>query len=68
VAAEIIHVAQAVIQLQGDLDYFVHATFNVPTWSDAFKMAAFDGLGKLEPSHLVRAAETAAVPEPARQP
>ncbi|MEA2682164.1 MAG: transhydrogenase [Chloroflexota bacterium] len=57
VAAEIIHVAQAVMQLQGDLDYFVHATFNVPTWSDAFKMAAFDGLGKLVPSRLVRAAE-----------
>lgn len=56
VAAEIIHVAQAVMQLQGDLDYFVHATFNLPTWSDAFKMAAFDGLGKLEASHLVRAA------------
>jgi NAD(P) transhydrogenase len=52
IAAEIIHVAQAVIQLNGDLDYFVHATFNVPTWSDTFKMAAFNGLGKLEGSYL----------------
>lgn len=60
IAAEIIHVAQAVIQLNGDLDYFVHATFNVPTWSETFKMAAFDGLGKLEASQLVRAAEPAA--------
>jgi NAD(P) transhydrogenase len=59
VAAEIIHVAQAVIQLNGDLDYFIHATFNVPSWSDAFKMAAFDGLGKLEGSNLVRSS-----PEP----
>ncbi|HEV3234566.1 MAG TPA: Si-specific NAD(P)(+) transhydrogenase [Candidatus Dormibacteraeota bacterium] len=56
IAAEIIHIAQAVIQFNGDLDYFVHATFNVPTWSDAFKMAAFDGLGKLEASSLVRSA------------
>jgi NAD(P) transhydrogenase len=54
IAAEIIHVAQAVLQLGGNLDYFVHATFNVPTWSDTFKLAAFDGLGKLQPSHLVR--------------
>ena len=61
IAAEIIHVAQAVIQLNGDLDYFVHATFNVPTWSDTFKMAAFDGLGKVEGSNLVRAAEDPAV-------
>jgi NAD(P) transhydrogenase len=55
--AETIHLAQAVIQLNGDLDYFVHASFNVPTWSDTFKMAAFDGLGKLEPSKLVRSAQ-----------
>ena len=60
IAAEIIHVAQAVIQLNGGLDYFVHTTFNVPTWSDAFKMAAFDGLGKLEPSQLVRAPDARA--------
>ena len=37
------------IQLGGDLEYFIHGTFNVPTWSEAFKAAAFDGLGKLEP-------------------
>jgi hypothetical protein len=47
-----------VIQLGGDLEYFIHGTFNVPTWSDAFKAAAFDGLGKLEPSGLVRSALT----------
>jgi NAD(P) transhydrogenase len=58
IAAEIIHIAQAVIQLGGDLEYFIHGTFNVPTWSDAFKAAAFDGLGKLEPSGLVRSALT----------
>ena len=54
IAAEIIHVAQAVIQLDGNLEYFIHGSFNVPTWSEAFKMAAFDGLGKLEPAGMVR--------------
>lgn len=48
-AAEMVHVGQAVIQHGGAIDYFVHNAFNVPTWAEAYKYAAFDGLGQVEP-------------------
>lgn len=55
-AAEIIHLGQAVLQNGGDLDYFIQAPFNVPTWTDAYKYAAFDGLQQLEPGAPIRVA------------
>lgn len=61
-AAEIIHLGQAVLQNGGGLDFFIHAPFNVPTWTDAYKYAAFDGLQQLEPGVPLRAAR----PSPAR--
>jgi NAD(P) transhydrogenase len=48
IAAEMIHVAQAVLYAGGTIDYFVHSTFNVPTWTDAYKYAAFDALAHFE--------------------
>jgi NAD(P) transhydrogenase len=48
IAAEMIHVAQAVLHAGGTIDYFVHSTFNVPTWTDAYKYAAFDALAYFE--------------------
>jgi NAD(P) transhydrogenase len=48
IAAEMIHVAQAVLHAGGTIDYFVHSTFNVPTWTDAYKYAAFDALAHFE--------------------
>jgi NAD(P) transhydrogenase len=48
IAAEMIHVAQAVLHSGGTIDYFVHSTFNVPTWTDAYKYAAFDALDRFE--------------------
>jgi NAD(P) transhydrogenase len=48
-AAEMVHVGQAVLQHRGTIDYFVHNAFNVPTWAEAYKYAAFDGLGQVEP-------------------
>jgi NAD(P) transhydrogenase len=47
-AAEMVHIGQAVLQHGGNIDYFVHNTFNVPTWSEAYQYAAFDGLGLVE--------------------
>lgn len=58
-AAEIIHLGQAVLQNGGGLDYFIQAPFNVPTWTDAYKYAAFDGLQQLEPGAPLRAASRA---------
>ena len=46
-AAELIHQGQAVLRFGGDIDYFIHTTFNVPTESEAYKYAAYDGLQRL---------------------
>jgi NAD(P) transhydrogenase len=46
-AAELIHIASAVLQLGGSIDTFVEMVFNYPTLSDGFKYAAYDGLGRL---------------------
>ena len=46
-ASELIHLGQAVLQQGGTIDYFIHTTFNVPTLSEAYKYAAYDGLQRL---------------------
>ena len=43
-ASELVHLGQAVIHFGGTIEYFIHTTFNVPTMSEAFKYAAYDGL------------------------
>jgi NAD(P) transhydrogenase len=43
-ATELIHQGQAVIHFGGTIEYFIHSTFNVPTMSEAYKYAAYDGL------------------------
>jgi hypothetical protein len=43
-AAELIHLGQAVLHFEGRIDYFIDTTFAVPTESEAFKYAAYDGL------------------------
>ena len=46
-ATELVHQGQAVIHHGGKIDYFIHSTFNVPTMSEAYKYAAYDGLGQV---------------------
>jgi len=46
-ATELIHHGQAVIHFGGTIDYFIHSTFNVPTVSEAYKYAAYDGLSNV---------------------
>lgn len=46
-ASELIHIAQAVMKLNGTIDYFVDNVFNFPTLSLAYKVAAKDGLCRL---------------------
>lgn len=43
-ATELVHIGQAAMQFGATLDYFIQATFNVPTLSEAFKYAAYDAL------------------------
>ena len=46
-ACELIHLAAAVMNFEGTIDYFIQAVFNYPTLSDAYKYAAYDGLQRL---------------------
>jgi hypothetical protein len=47
IASELIHQGQAVMHAGGAIDRFIHATFNIPTRSEAYKYAAYDGLQRL---------------------
>ena len=49
-ATELVHIGQAVLALGGTIDYFVDNVFNYPTLAEAYKVAAMDGLHRLEPS------------------
>ena len=46
-ASELVHIGQAVMALDGTVDYFVEAVFNYPTLAECYKVAAFNGLGRL---------------------
>ena len=46
-AAELIHVGVMVLQAQGSIDAFIDAVFNYPSLGEAYKYAAYDGLGAL---------------------
>jgi NAD(P) transhydrogenase len=46
-ATELVHQGQAALNYGGTIDYFIHSTFNVPTESEAYKYAAYDGLQRL---------------------
>ena len=41
-ATELIHIGQAVLNLEGPLEYFVENTFNYPTLAEVNKIAALD--------------------------
>ncbi len=50
-AAEIVHIGQAIMSQEGKantLKYFVNTTFNYPTMAEAYRVAALNGLNKLE--------------------
>jgi NAD(P) transhydrogenase len=49
-ASELVHVGQAVIALEGTVDILIEMVFNHPTLGEAFKYAAYDALGQLEPT------------------
>ena len=47
-ASELIHVASHAMMNGDTLDTFIEAVYNFPTLSDAYKYAAYDGLGNWE--------------------
>ena len=48
IAAELIHVGQAAISGGEAIDTFIHRTFNIPTFTETYKYAAYDGLQRLQ--------------------
>lgn len=47
-ASELIHQGQLVLHEGGTIDRFIHMTFATPSRSEAYKYAAYDGLGRLD--------------------
>jgi NAD(P) transhydrogenase len=47
IAAELVHVGLMVMQQGGTIDEFINTVFNYPSLGDAYKYAAYDGLGAL---------------------
>jgi len=46
-ASELLHIGQAVMELDGTIDYFVETIFNYPTFAEAYKVAGLNGVNKL---------------------
>eukprot|EP00474_Spongospora_subterranea_P002747 CRZ03205.1 hypothetical protein [Spongospora subterranea] len=46
-ATEIIHIGQTVVTMGGTIDYFRDHVFNFPSFTQAYREAALDGLGRL---------------------
>lgn len=46
-ATEIVHLGQSVLHLGGGLDYLTAGVFNYPTLTEAYRVAALDGLNKI---------------------
>lgn len=47
-ATEIIHIGQVVMSTGGTIEYFRNAVFNYPTLAEAYRVAALNGLRKVE--------------------
>ena len=60
-ATELIHIGQAVLNLEGTLDYFVENTFNYPTLAEAYKVAALDAWNRMPKTQPSRAATVQAL-------
>lgn len=46
-AADLIHLGQAVMSFEGDVRYFIHHVMNYPTMSQAYRIAAFNGVNRV---------------------
>ena len=47
-ASDLVHLGLMVLQAEGTIDTFIETVFNYPTLGEAYKYAAYDGLGQLE--------------------
>lgn len=46
-ATELVHIGQAVMGLQGTVNYLVETVFNYPTLAESYKVAALDAVNKM---------------------
>ncbi|MEM8864944.1 MAG: Si-specific NAD(P)(+) transhydrogenase [Planctomycetota bacterium] len=46
-ATELVHIGQAVMALEGKAEFFIDNVFNWPTLAECYKVAAYNGLNKL---------------------
>ncbi len=60
-ATELVHIGQAVLNLEGTLDYFIENTFNYPTLAEAYKIAALDAFNRMPRSQPSVAVQTARI-------
>ncbi|ROR99077.1 NAD(P) transhydrogenase [Sinobacterium caligoides] len=50
-ATEIVHIGQAIMNQQGEgntIEYFIKTTFNYPTMAEAYRIAALNGINRLD--------------------
>jgi NAD(P) transhydrogenase len=47
-AAELVHIGLMALQTESTIDMFVNTVFNYPSLGDAYKYAAYDGLGAVQ--------------------
>uniref|UniRef100_A0A7S3XPN0 NAD(P)(+) transhydrogenase (Si-specific) n=1 Tax=Heterosigma akashiwo TaxID=2829 RepID=A0A7S3XPN0_HETAK len=59
-ATEIVHIGQVAMDMGQGLDYFTQAVFNYPTFAEAYRAAAFDGLRRATAARAAAAAATSA--------
>jgi NAD(P) transhydrogenase len=62
-ASELVHVGLMVMQAGGTIDTFIDAVFNYPTLGDAYKYAAYDGLGALQRRNMITNSAASAAEE-----
>ncbi|HET7436641.1 MAG TPA: Si-specific NAD(P)(+) transhydrogenase [Thermoanaerobaculia bacterium] len=53
-ASELLHIGMMVMQFRGTINAFIDCVFNYPTLSEAYKYAAYDGLGAVARSKPTR--------------
>lgn len=46
-AANLVHLGQSVMSYGGDIRYFIHHVMNYPTLSEAYRIAAFNGVNRV---------------------
>jgi len=47
-----VHIGQGVMALGGTVDFFRKAVFNYPTFADAYRVAAINGIGARVPDRI----------------